>query len=240
MLRDVAGTGNLSLTNAGIQYSYDIKVNNYLHLRPGVHFNYTQTGIDYAKLTWNDQLTGGAGIEQAGEDFKADMDFAASLLAYMDRYWFGFSVDHLLRPDYGLYNNFNAKWPLKYSVFGGAQIIKKGHLLNPIDESLSVAFLFRHQYIYTQLDVGVYWYKAPLMFGLWYRGVPFFGEDPKGDAVAFLVGYKMDQLRVGYSYDFTISNLVSSTAGAHEVTITYEFKTIRKRRKRQMLPCPEF
>jgi len=240
MLRDVAGTGDLSLTNVGIQYSYDIKVNNKLHLRPGIHFNYTQTGIDYAKLTWNDQLSGGAGIEQAGEDFKADVDFGSSLLAYMDRYWLGFSVDHLLRPNYGLYNNTNARWPIKYQVFGGAQVMKKGHLLNPIDESLSIAFLVRHQWVYTQLDLGVYWFKSPMMFGIWYRGVPIFGEDPKGDALSFLVGYKNNQLRVGYSYDFTISNLVSSTAGAHEISITYEFKSVRKKQKHRMLPCPEF
>jgi hypothetical protein len=50
----------------------------------------------------------------------------------------------------------------------------------------------------------------------------------------------MEQLRVGYSYDFTISNLVSSTGGAHEVSITYEFKTTRKREKPRMVPCPEF
>ena len=240
MLRDVAGTGDLSLTNVGIQYSYDIQVNNKLHLRPGIHFNYTQTGIDYAKLTWNNQLSGGAGIEQAGEDFKADVDFGSSLLAYMDRYWLGFSVDHLLRPNYGLYNNTNARWPIKYQVFGGAQVMKKGHLLNPIDESLSIAFLVRHQWVYTQLDLGVYWFKSPMMFGIWYRGVPIFGEDPKGDALSFLVGYKNNQLRVGYSYDFTISNLVSSTAGAHEISITYEFKSVRKKQKHRMLPCPEF
>ncbi|MBN1131606.1 MAG: type IX secretion system membrane protein PorP/SprF [Bacteroidales bacterium] len=240
LVRDVAGTGDLSLTNAGLQYSYDIKVNRFFHLRPGIHFNYTQSGIDYTKLTWNDQLTGGAGIEQSGEDYKADVDFGTSLLGYMDRYWFGFAIDHLLRPNYGLYSNTDARWPIKYSLFGGAQVMKKGHLLNPIDESLSIAFLLRHQFIFTQLDIGVYWYKAPMMFGLWYRGVPFFGMDPKGDALAFLIGYKMNQLRVGYSYDFTISNLVSSTAGAHEVSITYEFKSIRNKRKRQMLPCPEF
>jgi hypothetical protein len=105
----------------------------------------------------------------------------------------------------------------------------------------------RHQATYTQLDIGLYWYKAPLMLGLWYRGIPFlkgqeghYQKDPRGDALAFLVGYKMDQLRVGYSYDFTISNLVSSTGGAHEIVITYEFKTTRQKKRARMIPCPEF
>jgi type IX secretion system PorP/SprF family membrane protein len=252
LMRDVAGSGDLGLLNAGIQYSYDIKVNEDFHLRPGIHFNYTQQGIDFYKLKWNDELSsggtaGGTTIEQPPEDqFKADVDFSASVLGYTDRAWFGFAVDHLLRPNYGLYNT-DARWPIKYSAFGGYQVVKKGRLLNPIDETLSLAFYFRHQYVYTQLDLGVYWYKAPLMLGFWYRGIPFlkgsdadYQKDPRGDALAFLVGYKMDQLRVGYSYDFTISNLVSSTGGAHEVSITYEFKTTRKRQKARMVPCPEF
>ncbi|MFO7933779.1 MAG: PorP/SprF family type IX secretion system membrane protein [Bacteroidales bacterium] len=243
LLSDVAGTGDLSLTNVGVQYSYDITISKTFHLRPGIHFNYTQQGIDYYKLTWNDELTTGGTtggtIEQPGEDRKSDVDFAASLLGYTDRIWGGFSVDHMLRPDYGLYYN-EARWPLKITLFGGAQIVKRGRLLNPIDETLSLAFQFRHQWVYNQLDMGLYWYKAPLMMGFWYRGIPVISDDPRGDAIAFLIGYKMDQLRVGYSYDFTVSNLVSSTGGAHEVSITYEFKTTREKRKVRMIPCPEF
>ncbi len=251
VMRDVAGSGDMGLLNAGILYSYDIKVNKDFHLRPGVHFNYTQMGIDYYKLIWNDQLSsggvGGATIEQPPTDaYKPDVDFAVSLIGYTDRAWGGFTVDHLLRPNYGLYNN-EARWPIKYTIFGGYQIVKRGQLLNPVDETLSLAFYYMHQDIYNQVVLGLYWYKAPLMLGFWYRGIPFFrggnGEyqkDPRGDALAFLVGYKMNQLRVGYSYDFTISNLVSSTGGAHEVSITYEFKSTRKKQKARMVPCPEF
>ena len=243
LLRDVAGTGDLALTNAGVQYSYDIKINNSWHVRPGIHVNYTQMGIDYFKLTWNDQITdsgsGGGTIEQPGENMKADVDVSTSALVYSDRYWGGFAVDHLLRPNYGLWNN-QLDWPMKFTVFGGAQIVKRGRLFNPIDESLSLAFMFRHQGLYNQLDLGVYWYKAPLMLGIWYRGIPIIGMDPRGDAVAFLVGYKMDDIRVGYSYDFTMSNLVSSTGGSHEISVSYQFSTTRKRKKKRMVPCPEF
>jgi hypothetical protein len=144
-----------------------------------------------------------------------------------------------LRPNYGLWY-YDVRWPIKLTVFGGAQVIKRGKLFNPIDESLSFAFLFKHQDIFNQLDIGVYWYKAPLMLGIWYRGLPIISKDPRGDAMAFLVGYKMDGIRVGYSYDFTISNLVSSTGGSHEISVVYEFSSSRKKKKRQMVPCPEF
>jgi type IX secretion system PorP/SprF family membrane protein len=243
LLRDVAGTGDYALTNAGLQYSYDIKINNMWHVRPGIHVNYTQTGIDYFKLTWNDQLTsdgsGSSTFEQEGDSYKGDIDVSTSALLYSDRYWFGFGVEHLLTPNFGLYNN-EVELPMKFTLFGGAQVVKRGQLFNPIDESLSLAFLFRHQYAYNQLDIGVYWYKAPLMLGIWYRGVPFIGRDPRGDALSFLVGYKMDDIRVGYSYDFTISNLVSTTGGAHEISVIFEFSSTRTKKKRRMIPCPEF
>ncbi|MEX0986535.1 MAG: type IX secretion system membrane protein PorP/SprF [Bacteroidales bacterium] len=244
LMRDVSGSGDLALTNAGLQYSYDININNYWHVRPGVHFNYTQMGIDYLKLRFNNQLTssgftGGTSGIPPEEGFVADIDFATSALLYSDRYWFGFAVDHLLKPNYGFWNN-DVPLPIKYTVFGGAQVIKRGQLFNPIDESLSLAFLFRHQDVFRQLDLGVYWYKAPLMLGLWYRGVPLFGLDPRGDALAFLVGYKMDDIRVGYSYDFTVSRLVSATGGSHEVSVIFEFSTTRSKKKRGMVPCPEF
>jgi type IX secretion system PorP/SprF family membrane protein len=246
LLRDVAGSGDLALTNAGIQYSYDIKINNFWHIRPGLQLYYTQMGIDYFKLTWNDELTtsgtGSTTVELPGFNVVPNMDISTSALIYSERYWGGFAVDHLLTPSYGFWDptNEDASMPMKLTVFGGAQVIRRGHLFNPVDESLSLAFLFRHQDFFNQLDVGLYWFKSPIMLGFWYRGVPFIGKDPRGDAVSFLVGYKSDDIRVGYSYDFTISKLLSSTGGSHEVSIVYEFKTSRKRKKRRMVPCPEF
>ena len=129
---------------------------------------------------------------------------------------------------------------MKISAFGGYQVIRKGRRLKPVDESLSVAALFRYQDLITQLDIGVYWYKNPLVFGMWYRGLPIINEESRGDALIFLVGYKIDQFSVGYSYDFTISKLVATSGGAHEVSITWEFKTTRQRRTARMVPCPEF
>ena len=242
-MRDAAGTGNLALTNAGIQYSYDIRINNTWHFRPGIYGNYTQMGIDYYRLLWNDQITssgtGGSSIQPPGVSVKGDIDVSTSGLFYSDLYWIGMGVEHLLRPNYGLWNN-DLLWPMKFTLFGGLKIIKSGKNYSAIDQSLSLAFLFKHQDVFNQLDIGVYWYQEPLMFGIWYRGIPFIGNDPRGDAMAFLVGYKTEGIRIGYSYDFTISKLVSSTGGSHEISFIYEFSTSRVKKKKRMVPCPEF
>ncbi len=241
-LRDVAGSGDLSTTNFGVQYSYDFQASHVWHIRPGIHFMYTQAGLDFNKLLWGDQLSPGGitpTIQVPTLQNKGDVDFNTSLLVYSDKHWFGTSVDHLLRPNASLYGN-ETRLPMKISVFGGTQIIRKGRLLKPVDETLSLAFLFKYQDNITQLDLGVYWYKNPLVFGLWYRGIPFLNRDPRGDAVAFLVGYKIEQFSIGYSYDFTINRLLTSTGGAHEIALIYEFETTRRKKKKHMVPCPEF
>ena len=77
---------------------------------------------------------------------------------------------------------------------------------------------------------------------MWYRGIPFMTSQA-GDAIIGLVGIKTNQFHLGYSYDFTISNLISSTAGAHELAIIYEFTSFSlnpQKRKIRAIPCPEF
>ena len=240
---DRAGSGRLSNTNVGVQYSYDIQINKMLHIRPGLAFYYTQRGLDFWRLVFNDQLSPSGTtptIEQPPFENVKDIDVGTSVLGYTDRLWLGVTVDHLLRPNQSLYGELS-RVPVKVSVFGGAQIIKKGRLLKPIDESLSVAFHYEKQGRFNQLDMGFYWYKNPLMFGFWYRGLPTFKNVFDRDAFILLVGYKTQQLRVGYSYDFTISPLLGATGGSHEISVMYEFKSNKKRkRKIHALPCPEF
>ena len=40
------------------------------------------------------------------------------------------------------------------------------------------------------------------------------------------VGIKTDQIHIGYSYDFTVSNLIGTTSGAHEISLIYEFNNL--------------
>jgi type IX secretion system PorP/SprF family membrane protein len=240
---DRAGSGRLSNTNIGVMYSYNIKINKYLFIRPGLSFYYTQRGLDFWRLVFSDGMSPGGDtptIEQPPFDNINDIDAGASILAYTDRIWLGTTVDHMLRPNQSLYGEIS-KIPMKISVFGGVQVIKKGRLLKPLEESLSIAFHFETQGKFTQLDLGLYWLKSPMVFGFWYRGLPGIHDAFDRDALVFLVGYKTKQIQIGYSYDFTISKLVGATGGSHEISFIYEFKT-NKHRKRKIhaIPCPEF
>ena len=111
-----------------------------------------------------------------------------------------------------------------------------------MQEVLSVAMNFQKQGKFYQSDLGIYYYKDPLIFGLWYRGIPLVTSQA-GDAIIGLIGIKTERIHIGYSYDFTISNLIGSTAGAHEISLIYEFNTLSlgaQRKRLRAIPCPEF
>jgi len=241
---DVAGEGNLSTTNIGLLYSYDFNINREWHVRPGVNFKFYYLGLDINKLIFSSQMTASGttpSITPPPFDNVADVDFATSALVYNERIWAGFTLDHLLTPKTSFYGD-DATVPVKFNLYGGAQILKKTRLRQKMQEVLSVAINFQRQGKFYQSDLGLYYYKDPLIFGLWYRGIPLVTTQA-GDAIIGLIGIKTDQLHIGYSYDFTISNLIGSTSGAHEISLIYEFNNLSlgQRMKRvRAIPCPEF
>lgn len=240
-MNDVAGTGGLKTMNFGLQYSYDFQIFHFWHIRPGVSFIFKERTLSMDKLAfYGDIFEYGSvpGTTEGSESHRLiAFDASTSILVYADKIWFGSCVDHLPKPEDAFYEK--KITPIKVSLFGGYQIVRKGRLLRPIDETVSVAFHYKNQRPMDQLDFGLYWYNTPLVFGLWYRGIPIINRERVGDMIAVLVGAKIPNFSIGYSYDFTISRLVGQTGGAHEVSLVYEFKTSRRRRI-HAIPCPEF
>jgi type IX secretion system PorP/SprF family membrane protein len=242
---DVAGSGDLSTTNIGILYSYDFNINKRWHIRPGINFKFYYLGLNISKLVFNSQITGSGTtppISPPPFDKVADVDFATSALVYNDAIWGGFTLDHLFTPKQSFYGGDDTKLPIKLNIYGGIRLIGHTRLRKKLVEALSIATNFQTQGRFYQTDIGLYYYKDPLIFGLWYRGIPFMTTQA-GDAIIGLVGIKTKQLHIGYSYDFTISNLISSTGGAHEISLVYEFNSFSingGRRKIRAIPCPEF
>jgi type IX secretion system PorP/SprF family membrane protein len=241
VMRDVAGSGKLGALHLGLYYSYDFNINRTIHLRPGISFNYLQRSVDFTKFRFSDQYVNDdyqPTTEVLNNDNTGAVDASSSIIIYSSKITLGVTLDHMLQPNISLINS-TEKYPMKLSLYGVATILRKGRLLKPIDETLSLAFLFKNSSEYRQLDIGVYWAQSPLTFGLWYRGIPVLNSD-RGDSFAGLIGYKNPNFSIGYSYDFTISNLINKTSGAHEISMAIEFMKYKKRRKMHAVPCPEF
>lgn len=237
--KDAAGSGQLGTLSVGAQYSYNFKLFQNVYARPGLHFSYREHGLAWDKLTFIDEVmyNGGSTVEIEPIPKVRDVDLALSALVYSKRVWGGVTVDHILTPNVSLYAD-KHEVPVKVAVFGGVELVRKGRLLKPLEETMTLAYLFKHQGPFNQLDVGVYWHKNPMVLGLWYRGIPPFNSQ-RGDAFIVLVGYKTKSFNVGYSYDVTLSNLIGQAIGSHEISMSYKFAFPRRSKKGEV-PCPEF
>ena len=239
-VKDVAGTSSLGSMNIGVMYSYNFQVFNVWHVRPGISFHYLQHGLD-GDLLFLDQIIHASATSTSApiqtRDYARDIDAGASLIVYTVKFWSGFTVDHMLTPNITLYAT-EATVPVKISIYGGYEFARRGKLLKPSDETMTFAFMYKQQARVKQLDLGVYWHKYPLVLGLWYRGIPIINSH-RGDAIVFLAGIKTRQFNIGYSYDFTISNLLLETRGSHEISTSFKF-LLPRRTKLGRVPCPEF
>ncbi len=248
--RDVAGISRLSNLNIGLQYSYNIRLSREWYVRPALQFMRHKRSVDVTNLLFGDQISlygiSPSSVEARNIQEKISyFDFATSIITFSEKYWFGIVIDHLTKPDQSLMNNISIV-PIKTSFLGGTKFALNDATGKWNKETATITYLYKSQGRYDQLDIGAYWSKLPLSIGLWYRGIPMFKRYAPGyinnDAISIIVGYVNDELRIGYSYDFTISRLSSNTGGAHELAIIFEFNQDQKpKRKRSfIIPCPKF
>jgi type IX secretion system PorP/SprF family membrane protein len=250
-MRDKIGTGGLSLINAGLLYSYKIRASDDWVFSPGIYFGYGQMTIDKDKLKFGD----GLGNNSNGSDDpvidglsnEQYFDFGSGLVVYNKNLWLGIAAYHMNEPNQSLSQNTD-QLDMKYNIHGGMRLaLNSGIRTSTRVTYLTPSFVYRKQGTFEQLDVGMHYHIDPIMIGVWYRGIPFlkdFADRPIQDALVFIFGLQFKNFNFGYSYDFTISDLETSAAGSHEISMGYEFigKPIRGRVKksRRLLECPSF
>lgn len=252
--REEIGNYGLVTTTLALSVAHRIQIKRKLFLMAGAKFGFGFRKIDYSKLLFNDQLETGNSVSGDQYNFANQNvtypDLSAGLLLYSPKYWFGFSANHLNQPDQSLLKgDRKSQLSIKYSMQGGYVFALNGSSAEARDiNKLTAAFQYKSQDKYDQFDLGFYYSYDPIVIGLWYRGLPIIKDYeknyPNNEAIIALVGYNIPSfdLRIGYSYDITISNLIGNTGGAHEITMVYEVASCKKRlRKRKfIIPCAKF
>ncbi|MDB4082766.1 type IX secretion system membrane protein PorP/SprF [Vicingaceae bacterium] len=105
---------------------------------------------------------------------------------------------------------------------------------------------YKSQDKWDQLDIGAYYESNPFYVGISYRGLPYKrleNSHQNNESFIFILGLQANDLRIGYSYDATISKLARYSGGAREVSLIYEIANdIRKRKNKIyfLAPCPNF
>ncbi len=242
-LRDDAGSGKLTTTQVGLNYSYRIRATKELFLQPGMQFQYYQRKINFSKITFADQFYGDqilpGTVELPPDNQAGHIDFSFSLLGFTRNMWLGSTVDHIMKTSKTLQQDIRYV-PVKLSIYGGVKLAVNQSLLTRYEQNISLAFNYRNQASMQQLDIGAYYNRLPFMVGLWYRGIV--SNTNTKDAISISGGVLVKNLTFTYSYDLTISSLITSTGGAHELALVYTFERpyARGKRKMESVPCPKF
>ncbi|MCR5456229.1 MAG: PorP/SprF family type IX secretion system membrane protein [Bacteroidales bacterium] len=255
VLRDEAGEGSLSLTVIDLCYSWWTHINREWIVRPGIGFKYNQRSVDFEKLVFGDMINelgivANATTEQPPMTRKPYLDIQVSCIASSDKYWGGISVDHLLRPKASLYDDDSYREDMKITLIGGAKIYvgapqtaTKGRQSRDDMQNVTFTLLYDFSKQSDNLSIGTYWHKDPFTLGCWLRGIPVAVRADSYsnlDAIAVMLGYKIFNLHIGYSYDFTIGHLLSSTGGSHELSVQYEFQPkARSKKRHSVIACPK-
>ncbi len=250
---DKAGVGGMSFTSAALHYAYEINLTRKISLRPALSFGFGSTFLDVDKLTFIDQLArddnGVSTLDPDRTRFVQEPvnypDFGAGLLVFSDMFWFGGAINHINEPVQSLTGD-DTKLPMKLGVHGGVRFKLSDVSAFTSRQYLVPAFNYQMQGLFDQLDLGFYYEYDPVVIGLWYRGIPVLKNNDyryvNHDALAVLVGYEINNVKIGYSYDLTLSKFSANSGGAHEVSVTMEFasKRNKKRNKRRVMPCAKF
>lgn len=254
LLGDSAGQGIYKSNRASAFYSYQIRMDDDFAVKFGVQAGLIQTRINWERLLFGDQIdpiTGPVGpdgsvapsAEERPETLtKTNFDISAGMLVYKGMFYGGMSAKHLSTPDeslLGVNQNLSAGLPMRLTVHAGAEIpLLRGNNLSA-PSFISPNLMFIKQGEFGQIDGGAYAGFGKIFAGTWYRHT---FSNP--DAVILMVGYREGVLRIGYSYDQTISRLASApngTGGTHEISVSINFEDSyevkRKRRSARYNDC---
>jgi len=247
---DRVADGLLSSYYLSLMYSYQLKLSKKFGIKLGVQGGYIRKHVDWTSLTFSDQIDPITGFEdpfgninptgeQTPDNFNVNMpEFGAGFVAFSPNVYGGISVKHLTRPKESFIGDDDARLPMRIDIHAGGDInlIPKQQRKDLV---LSPNVLFAQQSNFTQLNIGTYLYTKYVYGGAWFRHT--FGNS---DAIIGVLGVKVSYIKVGYSYDYTISKLQGLSGGAHEISITFNREgadnSLNPKRRQGQLDCPQF
>lgn len=232
---DKAGEGTLNTTTISGIYSYQVKLSRTFSIRAGVQATYFQKSLDWNKLTFGDMIDPRRGfVFQTGDVPRGgtvgNIDFSAGILGFSEFFFAGFAVHHLTEPNESLITG-NSPMPMKFTGHAGAVIPLSNSKYSTNDSKISPNILYRSQGTFQQLNMGLYLQKGPLVGGVWYRNK---------DSFIALVGINTTNVKIGYSYDVTVSKLTNASGGSHEISFMINFNCKPKKKSFRTISCPSF
>lgn len=204
--------GIMHRTGLQLAYAYHLPIGIDQQLSFGLSLSAYQYFVDIAGAVMPDDVQDDLLNNYDQVVYIPDANFGVS---YMTRnYYAGFAMTNLFRGTLMIGNGGkNGRSELgHYFLTGGIRLYPGvDWIIEPSIMLKSSDMVFKS----FQADItGRVYYKDDYWLGLSYR---------TGDAIVMLAGLKVDRFYIGYSFDFTMSEIRSYTYGTHELTVLARF-----------------
>lgn len=218
LISDDIGDGAKKENNIFADFAYVLQLNNNHRLSLGI-----KAGITIFETNFNgfELESGATNIDPAfNQNINSTFpNIGAGAFYFTDKYYLGFSVPNLLSTKHLEERN-------GVSRFGSenTHMFLTGGYVFQINESLKLKPSFMAKAvagtpIIADFSANVLLYDR-LEFGASYR---------LDDAVSGLVNFKVfPNLRIGYAYDYTVTNLGEFNSGTHEIFILFDVNLMKK------------
>jgi type IX secretion system PorP/SprF family membrane protein len=204
--------GNEYSRGVSLSYAYQTKLTKKSELGVGLNVGFMDVGFEGDWVTpGNDQGLDDPSIPAIGSNDVVP-DLGLGLYYRMKELYIGYSVTHLNQAT-AVYDNADRDFEFKrhhYLTLGWLHELTSDLVLRP-------SMHIKSDQVSTQIDFNVNVnYGDNLWGGMTYR---------LDDAVVVIAGYNINEnLKFGYAYDITTSDLKSESSGSHEILLRYSFK----------------
>lgn len=243
---DSAGDGVFKTNSISGFYSYRLKVKDNLFFKWGFEAGIVQSKLDWEKLVFTDQIDSFFGaVDSFGnpnptlenppdQSRKTYLDVSTGLIVYSSHWYGGFSLKHITTPDNRYltsFSNLNDGLPVRTTFHAGSQFQLFVGNKNIRTAFISPNLVYTRQGDFSQVNIGAFAKVGRIFAGAWFRH-----SNSNSDAPIFLIGVEEGVMKIGYSYDYTISQLSGNTGGSHEMSIVFNFDNSLTNRKRRNRP----
>jgi len=201
-------------------YSYLLPLNENLRLRLGLKGGFTNYSNNL------DEYHTTPGIDDPSFHGVIDKQFVPNFgvgaFMYSKRGYLGFSVPKILNHDFEVTNNnYTLTSELRHYFLMAGLVFDLGENLKFKPTMLTKATFSSETGAPVEIDFSAnFLIKERFWLGAMYR---------TGDSFGFIAQWIIDKkLRIGYSYDYTISNLQDFNSGTHEIMVSYELRFLKE------------
>jgi type IX secretion system PorP/SprF family membrane protein len=205
--------GNEYTRGVNLSYAYQTKLTKKSELGVGLSLGFMDVGFEGQWITpSNNSGADDPSVPAIGENDIVP-DLGLGLYYRMKELYIGYSVTHLNQATAVYGNNDDTDFEFKkhhYFTMGWMHEISSELVMRP-------SMFVKTDQVSTQIDFNInVMYSDHLWGGVTYR---------LDDAVVLIAGYNINEnLKFGYAYDITTSDLKSESSGSHEILLRYSFK----------------